>query len=142
MKIWTNVCSVDRKYYPIETEVVNSYSKKERACAEMAELIARRIEDRSEFAHAMWYDENHEDFRTFVHECVATNESDGSWDYFYKSDFCKTDDNPFKMPLDVRKAVIDYVLNEINATGCYYVCCVDGDVYHFDVFENFLEETT
>lgn len=140
MKIWTTVLTRDKKYSQVETSVIGSYPCVCLAKNKLASHIAARAEESSEFSFALWNDENHSDLK----DCILGNENllkvvDAVWITSY---FDRCNEQPLKMPSELKAAVKKYVLGELTSSGCYYIYISpngEDESYHFDIEQNELE---
>lgn len=142
MIIWTIVCTRDKKYSQVDTSVVKSCPRLSIAEDELAFHIANRIEQVSDFAYAVWNDENHPELRDRIlgSEKVSKTGVKEDWirSYFGRGGYREVE----PMPRALRDVVIGYVMEEVRGNGCYYVYSSpngEDDSYHFDIIGNELE---
>lgn len=133
MKVYTVVKGESSTRNALDDDVLGSYVDKDRAESEMADWIVRLADVDYVFAVSLWDDDNHEDFQSEIQRTCELPLND------VQSFFERGPDNHVRCPVELKKAVRDFVRNEIEAVGAYHVCSSVGNLFHFDVFPNFVE---
>lgn len=132
MKIFSIVHSGEKWSKPCWAEVLLSFESYDIAKQELVNRIIAQVENRKDYSYALWHDENHEDLRDEVLKIPGAE--DIAKAYFER------EEEQLRMPCAIRDTVIAYVKNEVDATGCYFICQLSGDEpqYHFSIEPNYL----
>lgn len=133
MKVFTVVRGESSTGYALDDDVLGSFVDKDRAESAMADWIVRLADVDCVFAASLWDDDNHEDFQPEIQRACELPLAD------IQGFFERGPDGHVRCPMELKKAMRDFVRNEIEATGAYYVCSSVGNLFHFDVFPNFVE---
>lgn len=133
MKIFSIVHSEETWSSPCWVEVPVSFESYEQAKEELVNRIISFVEERKDYAYALWHDDNHEDLRDEILKIPGAEE-------IAKTYFEREEGEELRMPCAIRDAVIAYVKNEVDSTACYFICQSTGDKpeYHFSVEPNYL----
>lgn len=133
MKVYTVVKGESSTGNALDDDVLGSYVDKDRAESEMADWIVRLADVDWIFAASLWDDDNHEDFQPEIQRACELPLND------VQGFFERGPDGHVRCPVELKKAVRDFVRNEIEATGSYCVCSSAGNLYHFYAFPNYVE---
>lgn len=133
MKVYTVVKGESSTGHFLDEDVLGSFVDKDRAESEMADWIVRLADVDRLFAVSLWDDDNHEDFQTEIQRACGLPLAD------VQNFFERGPDDHVLCPVELEKAMRDFVRNEIEAVGEYCVCSSVGNLYHFYVFPNYVE---
>lgn len=133
MKIFSIVHSEETWSSPCWVEVPVSFESYEQAKEDLVNRIISCVEERKDYAYALWHDDNHEDLRDEILKIPGAEE-------IAKTYFEREDEENLRMPCAIRDTVIAYVKNEVEISGAYLICQEDGDQpeYHFSIETNYL----
>lgn len=114
-------------------DVPLSFEDYDKAKEELVNRIITHVEERKDYAYALWHDCNHEDLREEVLKVPGGKE-------IARLYFEREDEENLRMPCAIRDTVIAYVKNEVEISGAYLICQEDGDQpeYHFSIEPNYL----
>jgi hypothetical protein len=124
--------------YPIDFDVVGSYTSRGDAIRECANYILERIQVRPDIRHTLLFDESHPDLRDalkrqfhmeWVERVLSYSGADFSWE----------ENESYQ---DLRKFLFNYFVDEIGGWSCYSMNCMGYGTFRFDVTENDVEIAT
>lgn len=129
----------DKRNDPMAFDVIGSYVSRGDAIRKCANYILNRMELRPDIREAVYFDENHPDLKKklsenfeleWVERVLTYDDDEFSWD----------EDAGRK---DLKKFLFDYMVEELGAQSCYYICSeleYEGQCeFDFDVSENDVE---